>query len=232
MRRGYTPRVIKMRAAGIVVVALTALTALGGSADASTVAHGAQGGYVVSPAHLHSARLDVRVPTLKCATSPDRSVRLGIFGHTRSQGHTSPWLAAIIASCRSGRAHYVAGFGQRNVSNPDRVRPGDLYRVIVKGGTSLSYEFDDLTTGGASGGGSGGGGPGSSGPVILPQVVLGARRSGAALRLDPAVTHCAVNGSAIGSLHHYRQQQVVGNNIVVSPSALTNRGTAFGLTVR
>lgn len=241
-QRGYAPAVITIWARSrIALVGCCAVfgalsVALGGAvaARATPVAHGlvaprgAQGGYVVIPTRLRSARLQARVPALRCLHSADRSVRVGIFGHTRYRTVRTPWFAAITSACHAGKARYVADFGDYTGTEPTPVHAGDLIRIVVDGGSAPSFEIDDLTTGEGMGGGS----FGPPGQVTVPTVVLGATRTGSAAHVGVAITHCAVNGKALSGFRHHRQRQVVGRTVAVSASALTGRGTAFGLTIR
>lgn len=230
----YTRAVINLgvrsRAAILFGCAALGAASIGGTAVAAApVAHrtpapsGPQGGYVVTPQHFRSARLEVRVPVLHCAQTADRSVRVGIFGHTRYQQSTTPWFVAVTAACRAGQARYRAGFGD---GYPMAVHAGDLVRLIADSGST--FEIDNLTTGAGTGGAAGS--PGKM--TTLPRVVLGGRRSGAALHVGVAITRAAVNGHAISAVPHHRQRQVVGGATAVAASAVTEHGTAFDLAIR
>jgi hypothetical protein len=212
-----TGRMMLAAAASLVLVATAA------TASAAT-ATGSQGGYLITPMTVQSARVALHVPKVNCTkTTKPGSLRIGLFG--RSGGDS--WYLAVVASCHSGGARYRAEFSQ-DVGQPSlTVHRGDLIRLKMKPGPE--YEIDDVTTGEGEGGAS----AGSGGTPALRQVVFGAHAQGA----FPTHTHATlraakVNQKPLAEVGHQRQAQVRGGTKVLVAGPLNHAGAAFVLTTK
>jgi hypothetical protein len=184
------------------------------------------GGYLARPHRLDRASVAVRVPALTCRKSgPSATVKAGLHGLVRINKRARPWSVAVVASCAQGAASYVASTGGAFGSSHFRVNAADVVKLSQNG---FAWEMDDRTTGHGVGGGAS-----TTGQVSFrPRVLLGAHLAGRlAGKLTISMRAAKVNGSAVGTVSHRRQTQRRNGHLVVRPSKLAGRGTAFTLTI-
>lgn len=221
MRRSF---VITGRVCVGVVSGIVMASAVPAQALVAASANG-PGGYVAIPAALHSSRLELTVPMLRCdANLGAYRVGVGLYGHEKHAGSVGAWSLVVRLDCAADGTLTTKGVMTMDGSSAVLgVGIGDRVRLATRDAT---LTVENLTKGRGLGGAS------EPGAVLGPAVIFGARTS---VKLaDPVTvraTTARVNAGPISAITHHRQVERLNGAVVAYATPLADDGTfSFRLT--